>query len=225
MFQKIWQKFGEPEEKKAFDRILKIVHIICMDKSGEARRNSLLDLQKILLRPIQDAVLRSCYLFEDSAKPVQFDFNSAFGLTQIVLETHGGFLCAPKEGQTISIGTQTIFSSPAPSLNALKMLGEIGTSDRPMGNFQQTEKQSLLWIDPLSIGFASGDTLPISLSALNGNGVIAPREIFDINSCLKKIRYNGAHWIDENSEILGKPVFPEFGWIWEIHRKSLFEYI
>ena len=100
------------------------------------------------------------------------------------------------------------------------MLGEIGKDNRPLGSFQQTEKQSILWIQPLNIGFAVGETLPICISELNENTSLRPQEVLDIQSCLEKIRFNGAHWVDENNDVLGKPVFPEFGWIWRSIEKA-----
>lgn len=224
MFQKIWQKIGEPQEKKAFDSVLRTINTICMDKNGDARREALLDFQKILLRPVQNLTVRSCYLFEDSAESVPFDFNTTFGLSQTILEENGAKLCTPSDSLSLQTCADLLFFLPHPSLNLLKMLGEIGKDNRPLGSFQQTEKQSILWIEPLNIGFAVGETLPICISELNENASLRPQEVLDIQSCLEKIRFNGAHWIDENNDILGKPVFPEFGWIWEIHRKSLFEF-
>ena len=53
MFQKIWQKIGEPQEKKAFDSVLRTINTICLDKSGDTRWEALLDFQKILLRPVR----------------------------------------------------------------------------------------------------------------------------------------------------------------------------
>ena len=224
MFQKIWQKFGEPEEKKAFDSVLRTVYTICLDKSGEARRNALLDFQKILLRPVQNLAIRSCYLFQDTPEPATFDFNSTFGLSQSTLEEYGAHMSESTENQMLQMCSELIFYLPHPSVNLQKMLGQVGSDGRPLGKFQQTEKQSILWISPLNIGFAGGETLPLWIASLNENAVLVPEEIFDIQPCLENIRYNGAHWVNENNEVLGKPVFPEFGWVWEIHRRSLFEF-
>ncbi len=72
------------------------------------------------------------------------------------------------------------------------------TTDR-LEVFSKRKKQSILWIQPLNIGFAVGETLPICISELNENTSLRPQEVLDIQSCLEKIRFNGAHWVDEKT--------------------------
>ncbi len=105
------------------------------------------------------------------------------------------------------------------------MLGEIGKDNRPLGSFSANGK-TIYSLDPafLNIGFAVGETLPICISELNENTSLRPQEVLDIQSCLEKIRFNGAHWVDENNDVLGKPVFSGIRLDLEIHRKSLFEF-
>ncbi len=219
MLSRLIRQFGEAEEKKAYDNILRIARTVCLDKQGQSRTEALADLQTIILRPLLYDLVRAFYLVPEGTNISFLDFFSFFGLNQSLFEYYGGLYQRDPDLQ-IPLASASIFPLLRNSLTPIQDLGTVGTRERINGEFEQTDNHKVMWVQPLSIGFATSGSFSIFMGMIHGSGMIKPESVYDISGCIDNIRYDGAHWLTNVNDVLGKPAFPEFGWVWEIQRMS-----
>ncbi len=95
------------------------------------------------------------------------------------------------------------------------MIGE----GRKAGKFKQDPNHQITHIHPLHISFVTGGNHSIIQGIINGEGQLLPIEVFDITNLMKVIHFDGKNWIKSDiDKNIGSPMYPEFGWAWEIGR-------
>ena len=187
----------------------------------------LIDLIKIVLRPIQAEHIRNAYLSEPHAA-IEELFYFDLGLNCILPEFGQTFgvllytdLCRVSDTTRfpkLNLASDIIFPTSWNPSSIVNMLGMIGR-DRHCGPFVQTNNHKVMYTYPLAIGWVANGNHSLIQAILRGEGEIKPTEVYDLSPIIESVKFDGEQWLCRKTNVdLGVPRYPEFGWVWEIGR-------
>ena len=187
-----------------------------------SKNEALYDLIKIVMKPIQAEHIRNAYLTHENNAIKQIDFyKDFFGSSDVAYDIIANctkdFYTTSK--YSLKLASDIILPTGWHRTSLVCNLGSIGKENRICGEFKQGINHDVTLVLPMQIGFVYGGNHSIIQGVLSGNGEIYPNTIVDLSNKLNEVYFNGTHWIHTTSEqVIGKPRYPEFGWIWEISK-------
>lgn len=218
----LFKKSKTPNQIK-FDHLMQWTNDI-ISSNGENifnRNEALLDLIKIIMRPIQDIHIRDAYLKAPHNAIEELLFYSS-----MLPSPFGRMLDEedklPKEENIkhpIILSKDIILPTNWQPRSMICLLGKIGADNRHCGDFRQNSNHATTLLLPMKITFVSCGNHSISQGIITGNGSIIPDNVIKLNKLFEKLSFDGENWIFmETGEPMEPPRYPEFGWIWEIAR-------
>jgi hypothetical protein len=204
---------------------------LLMERANELANHKnvygLIDLTKIVLRPIQAEHIRNAYLREPDAA-IEELFYSDLGLNCILPEFDQTFdallytdLCRVSDSTKfpkLNLASDVTFPTSWNPSSIVNVLGIIGQG-RHCGPFVQSENHQVMYTYPLAIGWVANGNHSLIQAILRGEGEIQPTEVYDLSQIIKSVKFDGEQWLcRKTNAVLGVPRYPEFGWVWEIGR-------
>jgi hypothetical protein len=187
----------------------------------------LVDLIRIVLRPIQAEHIRNAYLRQPHAAIGEL-FYSDLGLNCVLPEFNQTFgallytdLCRVSDTTRfpkLNLASDVTLPTSWNAGSIVNMLGMIG-KDRHCGPFVQSENHKIMYTYPLAIGWVANGNHSLIQAILRGEGEIKPVEVYDLSPIVKSVKFDGKQWLCRKTKaVLGSPRYQEFGWVWEIGR-------
>ncbi|MFI8556370.1 DUF6710 family protein [Pseudomonas putida] len=192
--------------------------------AADSNRAGLEDLIKIVLRPVQADRMRVALTRPSHRAPDGLWWTRSMGGLWDGQGPDGTWLSyVCKHGRrdvqdfdTISLGRDVVLPTLWSESSIRKTLGAIG-SGRPCGPFQQDGNHHVTLMLPFRIAWVDGGNHSIAQGILGGEGRLIPQEVIDVSAIVAAVRYDGECWVCPTTGArLQGPIYPEFGWAWEI---------
>lgn len=189
------------------------------------KREALVDLQRLVMRPIQSDHMLSAYLRPDHSATCSFDKWRHFGLSYIP-DLEMSFIDFLMAGRSMSIeqapkaalGRDIVLPTCWHPSSIINVLGSIGEG-RCGGSWKQDPNHHLDYWFPLNIFWVGGGNHSIMQGILIAEGDVTPEEAYDLTPLYEHVAFNGDNWISKaTNENIGKPRYKELGYIYEIGR-------
>lgn len=219
----LWFKKSKTLNQIKFDHLMRWTNNIITSNGNDIfnRNEALLDLIKIIMRPIQAIHMRDAYLKEQHNVIDELLFSSSMlppSCERMLNEEDK----LPKEENIkypIFLSKDIVLPTNWHPQSIVSLLGKIGTDDRHCGKFRQDRNHSTTLLLPMRISFVNSGNHSISQGIITGDGTIIPENVIRLNKLFDKLAFDGENWIFlETGEPMFSPRYPEFGWIWEIAR-------
>lgn len=189
-------------------------------------REALVDLQRLVLRPIQSIHMLDAYLRPDHHAIESLDMwvDLNFGVIPQIEQTLEDFVLDNREILTerlpiAQLGHDIVLPTCWNPTSMQRMLGAIGQG-RILGEWRQDDvNHNLIWCYPLNIYWVTGGNHSIMQGVLLAGGELAPKEGYDLSGLYSYLQFDGDSWRDNHSgKALGKPRYQAFGYAFEIGR-------
>lgn len=185
---------------------------------------ALIDLVRVLLKPLQSDYLVSCIENENhhSKKPIKsFDFFMPNGSIDIQFASN-----YPKLDSTlflIDLKKDSIFPGPWERSRYVTCLSYIG-SNKKLGDFGGNWKQDfsnhyIHILLPWGLVFVEGGNHSIASGIISGEGTLIPNNVYDMSDILNKIKCDGINYISiEDNQIINSVYDIRIAAVFEIGR-------
>lgn len=219
MKQSIWP-FGKKPSKASLDRQAEFTHLVELahDVASKDPRG-LIDVVRLYTRPLQTDLLLSCAQNElhgatSEIKPSHLFMPSV----QLKLTDHWHYPQLDAERFQVNLARDPVLTCPWHRERYGDAFARIGTGKKS-GAWEQDNNHSIAVILPWGIACVFGGNHSIAAGILGGEGDVTPCEAWDMAGLLARVRCDGLHYIETDSE---KPICemhdPKMGAVFEVGR-------
>lgn len=195
----------------------------------QSNREALLDLQRLVMRPLQSHHMLDAYLQPDHGAVDSFDLWRSLGISKIP-NTNESFLdfvlatgrrIEDSKIPKVKLGKDIVLPTCWHPSSIINVLGNIG-KNRRRGDWKQDRNHSVIWFYPLNIFWVTGGNHSIMQGIILAEGEVDPVEGYDLSGLYPLIKFNGKNWLEISSgKKIGQPRYKELGYVFEIGRLLL----
>lgn len=215
---------GKKQNKdSAFENLMRRAAVL----KKQANLVGLQDLQKIILKPIQAAHILDAYIKPAHSAMTELAWPEALGIECRVPSSNEWFsyhamkYCSPspeKHLKPLDLSTDIVLPTCWHPTSIVSTLGMIG-SGLPAGIFTQDMNHRVIYVYPLGVGWVNNGNHSIAQGIIRGEGLFYEYGYVEIVDLMDLVHYDGIGWkVRGQSSYSGTPVYPEFGWAWEVGR-------
>lgn len=218
MFKFISSHSERKRKTEQFNHLMRRARQIA-GSAAEHKNEALLDLIKIVMRPVQAEHIRNAYISEAHGAIRELNFSKDWFGTQNSFDFYTALPDeSPKKQHTVNLSSDIVLPTCWHPASLSATIGVIGRKNRKCGEFAQSANHSVLFLLPMRIGFVINGNHSIAQGIICGNGQIVANEVVDLTDKLTEISFDGVYWRDRQNNKIGTPRYAEFGWVWEISK-------
>ncbi len=187
--------------------------------------NGLLDLQRLIIRPVQSKHMADAYLKNNHCAISEINPYTDFGLYGIpsLQKSFFDFLRAQKihneKLPTASLGRDIVLPTCWNDTRIISNIGQYG-SRKNSKPWKQDANHQLTWWFPLNVFWVVGGNHSITQGIVLCEGAVKAEDGADLSKLYEYVKFNGFNWIDTQlNKVIGKPRYKEFGYLYEIGRR------
>ena len=209
-------------DRVRFENLMGYVRNICnYHQNFTAQKNeALLDLIRIILKPIQYLHIRDAFLNERHKAIEELLFPTSmlpFGVEKFL--SSDDYVKENLENFPVSLIRDVILPTNWHPSSFTSLVGRIGNNTACQIEFKQDPNHDVVLTLPMRIAFVRGGNHSISQGIIGNSGTIIPRTVVNLAKLYADFSFDGEKWIHTKSgEDYGTSRYPEFGWAWEIAR-------
>lgn len=197
--------------------------------AADSNQAGLEDLIKIVLRPVQAERMRVAFTRAAHQAPECLWWIHSMGGLWDLQGPDGTWLSyalsqlrRPVDmSEMVSFSRDVLLPTPWSDSSIKNSLGTIGHR-RINGPFKSDVNHQVTLMLPCRIAWVGGGNHSIAQGILSGEGCLKPTDVLDVSAVVAAVRYDGECWVCSSTGArLQGPIYPEFGWAWEISRLIL----